>query len=167
MLRWLSLAALVIVADQLTKWLAVAKLSVRTVTVVPGFFDLVLVRNTGAAFGFLNDAGGWQNVFFVGVAALVSTVLVIMLRRLRPGDRVAAWALSLILGGALGNLIDRLRLGYVIDFVDWYYGRWHWPAFNVADAAITVGAALLVLDALANGRSLDRPGRGNGDRGRR
>lgn len=143
---WPLIVAVVLIADQVTKWLAVNHLTGRTLTVIPGFFDLVLVHNTGAAFGFLNNAGGWQNVFFIAVAVVVSLVLVVMLRRLGPEDRITGWALALILGGALGNLIDRLRSGYVIDFVDWYVGRWHWPAFNVADAAITIGAALLLLD---------------------
>jgi signal peptidase II len=146
--KWLSIASLVVIGDQITKWLAVEKLTGRSVTVVPKFFDLVLVHNTGAAFGFLNNAGGWQNVFFVVVAALVSVMLYFMLRRLGPGDGWTSWALALILGGAIGNLFDRLRLGYVIDFVDWYSGRWHWPAFNIADAAITVGAVLLVLEVV-------------------
>lgn len=145
--RWVLLVGLVVVADQLTKWLAVTELAGRTVTVIPRYFDFVLVHNTGAAFGFLSNAGGWQNVFFIVVAVLVSMMLVFMLRRLGPGERITGWALALILGGAMGNLVDRLRLGHVIDFVDWYYGRWHWPAFNIADAAITIGAALLVWDA--------------------
>jgi signal peptidase II len=152
-LRWLAVAGAVFAADQATKVVAAENLPGRTITVIPGFFDLVLVHNTGAAFGFLNEAGGWQNVFFVAVAVVVSAVLVYLLGRMDRGDRITAWALSLILGGALGNLVDRLRLGYVIDFVDWYYRGWHWPAFNVADAAITIGAALLVLDALRGGRS--------------
>lgn len=146
--RWLLIASSVVVCDQITKWLAVRNLTGRSLTVIPSFFDLVLVHNTGAAFGFLNDAGGWQNVFFVVVAALVSLVLVFMLGRVGSDDKVSGWALALILGGAIGNVIDRLWLGYVIDFVDWYVGRWHWPAFNIADAAITVGAALLVLEAV-------------------
>lgn len=162
--RWLVIAGLVVAADQATKWLAVRNFTGRTFTVIPHFFDLVLVHNTGAAFGFLNDAGGWQNVFFVAVAIVVSLVLVFMLRRLGAEDGVSGWALALILGGALGNLIDRLRLGYVIDFVDWYYGRWHWPAFNVADAAITIGALLLVLDAFrGTGRSRSGIRRTGGD----
>jgi signal peptidase II len=163
-MRWLAVAGAVFAADQATKFVAAENLLGRTITVIPGFFDLVLVHNTGAAFGFLNEAGGWQNVFFVAVAVVVSAVLVYLLGRMDRGDRITAWALSLILGGALGNLVDRLRLGYVIDFVDWYYRGWHWPAFNIADAAITVGAALLVLDALAIGKSRDGPDRGNGNR---
>ncbi len=111
------------------------------------FFDLVVVHNTGAAFGFLSQAGGWQNVFFVAVAIVISTVILVMTYRLGAKDRLLAVALMLVLGGALGNLVDRLRFGYVVDFLDVYYQAWHWPAFNVADSAITIGALLLILDA--------------------
>ncbi len=147
MLRWLWLSASVVVVDQLTKWLAVELLLGRPpVVVIPDFFDLTLVYNTGAAFGYLRDAGGWQNGFFIVVAVVVSVVLVAMLRRLPRTDVQTAAAFSLILGGALGNIIDRLLQGYVVDFIHWFYRDWHWPTFNVADSAITVGAALLVLD---------------------
>ncbi len=149
MLRWLWLSAALVVADQATKWLAVkALLGQGPVVVVPGFFNFTLVYNTGAAFGFLGNAGGWQNVFFIGVAGLVSLFLVSMLRRLNSSEVQSAVAFALILGGAIGNIIDRIRQGYVVDFVDWYYRDWHWPAFNVADSAITLGAALLILDVL-------------------
>ena len=149
MLRWLWLSAAIIVADQVTKWLAVKTLIGQPpVIVIPGFFDLTLVYNTGAAFGFLRNAGGWQNAFFIAVAMIVAMFLVSMLRRLSSQDIQSAVAFTLILGGAVGNVIDRLRQGYVVDFVHWFYGDWHWPAFNIADSAITIGAVLLVLDVL-------------------
>lgn len=147
MLRFLWLAVVVFILDQATKWLAVAYIGPRGIVNVLPFFDLVLVHNTGAAFGFLSQAGGWQNIFFVAVAIVISSVILVMTYRLGAKDRLLAVALMLVLGGALGNLVDRLRLGYVIDFLDVYYGAWHWPAFNVADSAITIGALLLILDA--------------------
>jgi signal peptidase II len=110
--------------------------------------NLTLVFNRGAAFGFLSDAGGWQNRFFIGVALLACAAIIHMVRRLGPRERLATTAFMLILGGATGNLVDRLLYGYVVDFIDIYYGAWHWPAFNVADSAITIGAVLLVFDML-------------------
>lgn len=147
MLRYLWMAAVVFVLDQATKWLAVTYIGSHGAIKVLPFFDLVLVHNTGAAFGFLSQAGGWQNLFFVAVAIVISAVILVMTYRLGDKDRLLAVALMLVLGGALGNLVDRLRFGYVVDFLDVYYGSWHWPAFNVADSAITIGALLLILDA--------------------
>jgi signal peptidase II len=118
--------------------------------------NLVLVHNTGAAFGFLSSAGGWQNIFFIAIALAASAFILWMSWRLESKDRLLAIALMLVLGGALGNLLDRLIHGYVIDFIDVYYGTWHWPAFNVADSAITVGAALLIADALGLGHRQKR-----------
>jgi signal peptidase II len=112
------------------------------------FLDLHKVYNPGAAFSFLSDASGWQRWFFVGLTLFVSLVLIAWLRRLQAGQERLALALALILGGAAGNLIDRVVYGYVIDFIDLYYGDFHWPVFNVADSAITLGAGLLVLDTL-------------------
>ncbi len=147
MLRWLWLSVAVVILDQVTKWLAVKTLFGQPpVVVIPGCFDLTLVYNTGAAFGFLRNAGGWQNAFFIGVAAIVSLLLISMLRRLNTEDVQSAVAFALILGGAIGNVIDRVHQGYVVDFVHWFYRDWHWPAFNIADSAITIGAVLLVLD---------------------
>ncbi len=147
MLRWLWLSVAIIIIDQVTKWLAVTTLFGQPpVTIIPGFFDLTLVYNTGAAFGFLRHAGGWQNTFFIGVAAIVSLFLISMLRRLNTQDIQSAVAFTLILGGAIGNVIDRVQQGYVVDFIHWFYRDWHWPAFNIADSAITIGAVLLVLD---------------------
>ena len=148
-LRWLILSAAVVLVDQITKLLAVKHLLGRPpVLVVPGFFDFSLVYNTGAAFGLLNDADGWQNLFFISVAALVSIFLIVSLYRLNRSDTQVAMAFALILGGAIGNVIDRLQQGYVVDFIHWFYQDWHWPTFNIADSAITIGAVLLVLDVL-------------------
>lgn len=146
MRNWLLLAGLVIVFDQLTKWLMVSWLSLyETVPVIP-FFNLTMAHNTGAAFSFLAQAGGWQRWFFVGLAIIISVVLLVWLRK-AVENKLEATALSLILGGAIGNVIDRVHLGYVIDFLDVYYGSYHWPAFNIADSAIVIGAGLLILDS--------------------
>lgn len=148
-LRWLILSVLVIAVDQLTKALAVNMLLGRPpIVVIPGLFDFSLVYNAGAAFGLLNDAEGWQNIFFIVVAIAVSIFLLISLYRLRATETQTAIAFALILGGALGNIIDRVRQGYVVDFIHWFYADWHWPTFNVADSAISIGAVLLVLDVL-------------------
>ncbi len=145
MLKWLWLSGLVIVIDQVTKLLAESALTYQTpVPVIPGFFNLTLMYNTGAAFSFLSDAGGWQRWFFSALALIVSAVLVVWIKRLTPAERWTAAALSLIVGGALGNLIDRIAYGHVIDFIQWYYHPYYWPAFNIADSAITVGAAILI-----------------------
>ncbi len=109
---------------------------------------LTLVFNEGAAFSFLADAGGWQRWFFAGLAVVVSIALLLWLKRLEAQERLTGVALSLVAGGAVGNLIDRIAYGHVVDFVDVYWRTWHWPAFNVADSAITVGVILLLLDAL-------------------
>jgi signal peptidase II len=141
--RWLLLAGGVIVADFLTKaWVLAAFQPHESVTVLP-FFNLVLVFNAGAAFSFLAQAGGWQKWFFVVLALAISAWIVVMLRR-HADDRLQSFALALVLGGALGNVVDRLRFGAVVDFLDFHVAGWHWPAFNVADSAITVGVALLV-----------------------
>jgi signal peptidase II len=121
------------------------------VGVIP-VFALTKVYNAGAAFSFLGDASGWQRWFFITLSIIVSGVLLVWLRRLGPHEGRTALALALILGGAIGNLIDRLVYGYVIDFLDVYYGDWHWPTFNLADSAITAGACLLILDALIGHR---------------
>lgn len=148
-LPWLWLSALVIALDQLSKWvvLEVVPLHAR-IPVIPGFWDWTHTYNTGAAFSFLADAGGWQRWFFTAMAVGVSGLLAYWLSRTPRGDWRNALPFALVIGGALGNLIDRLRLGHVVDFVLWYVQGWHWPAFNVADAAIVVGAAGLVLFGL-------------------
>jgi signal peptidase II len=146
--QWGWLSAFVIVLDQATKYLAEALLVMHQPVPVLPSFNLMLTYNTGAAFSFLAGAGGWQRWFFLGLGSLVSIGLIVWLRRLKPGEKWLAAALALILGGAVGNLIDRAWLGQVIDFIQLYYDRWYWPAFNIADSAITLGAALLVLDSL-------------------
>lgn len=141
----LALAALLILLDQASK-LAVLRLlePYQTIPVVPGF-NLTLAFNRGASFSFLADAGGWQRWLFSGISLAASVVIVILLRRTPPADRLNGLGLSLVLSGAVGNLIDRLWLGHVVDFLDVYYRAWHFPAFNIADTAISIGAALLVL----------------------
>lgn len=147
MLKWLNLSALVIVLDQLSKWLMSNWLDLyETVAVMP-FFNLTLAHNYGAAFSFLASAGGWQRWFFVVLAVAISITLVIWLKKLQHHARLEAAALALILGGAIGNVIDRLIYGYVVDFLDVYYGSYHWPAFNIADSAICAGAILLIFDS--------------------
>ncbi|MFO1433632.1 MAG: signal peptidase II [Candidatus Competibacteraceae bacterium] len=151
MLKWLWLSGLVIALDQVSKWLAEQVLLPGQPVPVLSFFNLTLLYNTGAAFSFLAQAGGWQHWFFLLLSLTISIALVIWLARLQRGQTLLAIALSLILGGAVGNLIDRIVHGHVIDFIQLYYQRWYWPAFNIADSAITVGAVLLVLDNLLYG----------------
>jgi len=143
----LLLAATVVVLDQLTKlWVLAAFQPYEVLPVLP-VFNLTLVFNTGAAFSFLSDAGGWQRWFFIGLTTLVSIGLLVWLTRLRQHERLAGIALAMILGGAVGNLLDRVRLGKVVDFLDVYWQQWHWPAFNVADSAITLGVLILLLSS--------------------
>jgi signal peptidase II len=147
MLKWLNLSALVIVLDQLTKWLMSSWLDLyETVAIIP-YFNLTLAHNYGAAFSFLASAGGWQRWFFTILAIVVSVALTIWMKRLKAHARLEAISLALILGGAIGNVIDRVVHGYVIDFLDVYVGSYHWPAFNIADSAICVGAVILVFDS--------------------
>ena len=148
MLKWLWLTVVVVVLDQASKlWASAALLFQEPLPVFP-LFNLTLMHNYGAAFSFLANAGGWQRWFFAALAVSVSVAIIFWLRRLDAKRRWEAAALALILGGALGNVWDRLYYGYVVDFIDVYYGSHHWPAFNIADSAITVGAALLIIDAL-------------------
>ncbi len=158
MLRWLWLSALIVVLDQGSKQLASAYLELgQPVPVVP-YFYLTLLHNTGAAFSFLSSAGGWQRWFFAVLALVVSAVLVVWLARLPRDSRWLALALALVLGGALGNVVDRVVLGYVVDFIQVYlpFLPWRifnpWPAFNVADSAISVGAVMLVIDTFRHPR---------------
>lgn len=147
--NWLWLSFAVILLDQFTKFLITSYFGLFDVVAVLPFFNLVLLHNTGAAFSFLADASGWQRWFFIFLGLGVSTVVLLWLRRLpHTGQRWLAAALTLVVGGALGNVIDRAVHGYVIDFLDFYYKTWHWPAFNVADMAIVCGAIMLVLDSL-------------------
>ena len=147
MFRFLWITLAIVIADQVTKYFALKHLLRSEIAIAP-FLNFALAFNTGAAFSFLSDAGGWQNLFFVGVAAVVSVVILFMIRRLGANDLQVAVALMLVLGGAVGNVIDRVRYGYVVDFIDVYYQSWHWPTFNIADSAITIGAILLIMDAL-------------------
>mgnify|MGYP002133520700 CR=1 FL=1 len=144
---WLSLALLVLVIDQLTKWLIVGQFVLGDSRPVTGFFNLVRAHNTGAAFSFLAHAGGWQRWLFTGIGIAASALMVWMLRA-HPGQKLFGFAIACILGGAIGNVIDRLVHGYVVDFLDLHWAGWHFPAFNAADSAITLGAACLLLDEL-------------------
>lgn len=147
LLPWLAIAAIVIVLDQLFKTMIVGNYTLGESRTVTSFFNVVRVHNTGAAFNFLSTASGWQRWFFVGLGAIAAGFIVWMLKR-HGGQRLFGWALALILGGALGNVIDRLLHGHVIDFIQVHYAGWYFPSFNVADSAITVGAVLLILDEL-------------------
>ncbi len=148
MLKWLWLSGLVVALDQLTKVLAEGLLRLYEAVPVLPSFNLTLMYNRGAAFSFLSQASGWQRWFFSVLAVLVSGVLIVWLYRLQAAQRWTAVSLSLILGGAVGNLIDRLLYGHVIDFIQVYYGEWYWPAFNIADSAISVGVAMLLIDMI-------------------
>lgn len=149
-LPWLWLSTLLVGLDQATKWLAVSSLPYQVqVPFVPGLWNWHLTHNTGAAFSFLANAGGWQHGFFIGLATLISVVLGVALRRVAREDWRNAFPFALIIAGALGNVIDRLRLGYVVDFVEWYVGSFYWPVFNLADSCIVVGAVLMVVYSLA------------------
>jgi len=146
---WLSLSVLVLIVDQLTKAWITNNMDLGEVNKLFPFLNITLAYNPGAAFSFLADAGGWQRWFFAGVAAIISLVLFVWITRTpRDGHHLQAAALASILGGALGNLWDRLEYGHVIDFIDFYIKNWHWPAFNVADTAITIGAILLLLQII-------------------
>jgi len=152
MLRLLWLSLLVVVLDQLSKYWVVSSFQEFEVLTVWPVFNLTLVYNTGAAFSFLSDAGGWQRWFFVAVGVIVSLAMVIWLARLGARERLTAYGLALVLGGAIGNLIDRILLGKVVDFLQWHWHDWYWPSFNVADSAITLGVVLLLADGLFAGK---------------
>ena len=163
-LRWLWLTVAVIALDQATKqWALAALVPYQPLDLLPSF-SLTLMFNTGAAFSFLSEAGGWQRWGLSGLALLVSLVLVLWLWRLPRGQWRTGAALALVIGGAVGNLWDRVAYGHVVDFLDVYYQQWHWPAFNLADSAITLGAVLLVWEALFGGRPPE-PGSSNAAEG--
>jgi signal peptidase II len=148
MLKYLTISAAIIGLDQVTKWLMVSWLALyETVAIMP-YFNLTMAHNHGAAFSFLAQAGGWQRWFFTVLALVISTVLVVWLAKLKPEAKLEAISLSLVIGGAIGNVIDRIYYGYVIDFLDIYIGSSHWPAFNVADSAICIGTVLLIIDSI-------------------
>ncbi len=147
MLKWLWLSLLAVILDQASKLAIAGSMQLyQSIEIVP-YFNLTYVHNTGAAFSFLSEAGGWQRWFFAGLALVISVVIAVWLARLKQHETLLAVALSLILGGAIGNLIDRLAYGYVIDFLDVYYQTWHWPAFNIADSAITLGVILMLVES--------------------
>lgn len=147
-LMWLLLSLIVLILDQITKaWVSNHLSFNQPVNILP-YFDLRLLHNTGAAWSFLADQGGWQRWFLSGLAIIVSIVIMVWLTRLDSKQRWLACALALILGGALGNVMDRIIYGYVVDFIDIYYQQWHWPAFNIADIAISIGAVMLLIDAI-------------------
>ncbi len=150
--RWLLLSVLVIALDLWTKHLVSAHFAYREVLAICPGFNLTLAHNYGAAFSFLASESGWQRWLFALIAFGVSAGLAVWLLRLPAGQAWLAAAIALLIGGALGNLHDRLLLGYVVDFIDVYYGSYHWPAFNIADSAITAGAGLLLLDAWREGK---------------
>lgn len=148
-IAWMAVATVVVAADQVTKWAIIQWVALYDSVPVNSFINLTHQRNTGAAFSFLAGAGGWQRWFFIVLATIVSVVIVVWLWRLRTQrDMLLAGGLALVLGGAVGNLIDRIAHGYVTDFVQVWFGDWAYPSFNVADAGISVGAALLIIDAL-------------------
>ena len=142
---WLGIAFIIILADQFTKTLIIGHFQLGDSRTVTSFFNIVRVHNSGAAFSFLASASGWQRWFFVGLGG-VATVFIVWMLRSHGGQRLFSWALALILGGAIGNVIDRLLHGHVIDFIQVHAAGWYFPSFNVADSAISIGAALLILD---------------------
>lgn len=152
MLKWLWLSLLAVILDQVSKLAVAGSMQLYESIELMPFFKLTYVHNTGAAFSFLSEAGGWQRWFFAGLALVISAVIAVWLTRLKQHETLLAVALALILGGAIGNLIDRLAYGYVIDFLDVYYGSWHWPAFNIADSAITLGVILMLAESFGLGR---------------
>lgn len=147
LMLWLGIALLVLLIDQFTKVLVLGAFQLGDSTPLTSFFNLVRVHNYGAAFSFLASAGGWQRWFFTGIG-VAATLFMLWMLRSHAGQTLFCLAISLILGGAVGNVVDRLLHGYVIDFLDFFWGHWHFPAFNIADSAITVGAALLILDEI-------------------
>jgi signal peptidase II len=149
--RWyLLLALFILIADQITKWWAQVSLPMGQSLAVTHFLNWTLVYNPGAAFSFLSQAGGWQRWFFT-VIGIVAAIVIIWLLQKNTHDRPFCMALSLILGGAMGNVLDRLLYGAVVDFIDVHYDGWHWPAFNIADSAISIGATLIVINEIRRG----------------
>src|SRR5688572_21384864 len=147
MRKWLALSGLIVVVDQITKYAVSRSFALYESLEVTPFFNLVLVHNRGAAFSFLSEAGGWQRGVFIAIA-LVACIWIPLLLRKHRGETLFCFSLALILGGALGNVIDRVRFGAVVDFLDFHAFGYHWPAFNVADMGISCGAVLLIWDAL-------------------
>ncbi len=147
MLKWVWLSGIVLVLDQISKiWVDLTLELHQSIPVIPSF-SITYAHNYGAAFSFLSDAGGWQRWFFAVLAIAVSIGIVIYLSKLKNEEKLLAVSLSLILGGAIGNIIDRVLYGYVIDFLDVYYQVYHWPIFNIADSAITIGVGLMLIES--------------------
>ena len=152
MLKWLWISALTLVLDQASKLAVDGSMQLfESIPLIP-YFNLTYVHNTGAAFSFLAQAGGWQRWLFAGLAVVMSSIIAVWLHRLQKHETLMAVALAFVLGGAIGNLIDRVAYGYVIDFLDVYYQDWHWPAFNIADSAICIGVGLMLLESFGFGR---------------
>lgn len=149
---WLVVAAVIVILDHVTKYLASENLTLYRPVPVTSWLNLTLAHNTGAAFSLFADASGWQRWFFIVVGVLVTLVLLVWLARQPPGARLLPATLALVIGGALGNLVDRIVHGYVVDFIDVYYAGWHWPAFNLADSAICVGVILLLVEGFLPSR---------------
>ena len=147
MLPWLGLALLILIADQFTKVLILGYYRLGDATYVTSFFNVVRVHNAGAAFSFLANAGGWQRWFFTGIG-IAAAIFIIWMLKSHAGQKLFSFALACILGGAIGNVIDRTLYGYVVDFLDFHYVGWHFPAFNIADTAISIGAVCLILDEI-------------------
>jgi len=152
MLKWLWISVVTLVLDQASKLAVDGSMQLfESIPLIP-YFNLTYVHNTGAAFSFLAQAGGWQRWLFAGLAVVMSGIIAVWLHRLQKHETLMAVALALVLGGAIGNLIDRVAYGYVIDFLDVYYQDWHWPAFNIADSAICIGVGLMLLESFGFGR---------------
>ena len=143
-----GLAGIIIALDQLTKYWAEQYLTPYFPEAITNSFNLTLVYNKGAAFSFLSDASGWQRWFFIVLTLTICSILLVWIKRLPEKVTCIGLALALVLGGAIGNLLDRIRMGQVVDFIDIYYQQWHWPAFNIADSAITIGAIVLAIISL-------------------
>lgn len=147
MMKWFAISAVVLIVDQITKiWVSNSMTLYESISIIP-FFQFTYVHNLGAAFSFLSDQGGWQRWLFIALSAGASVFISVWLIRLPKQFTLQALGLALVLGGAVGNLVDRVLYGYVIDFLDVYYRQWHWPAFNIADSAITVGVLLLLVES--------------------
>lgn len=150
MMKWLWLSGLTLILDQISKIWIDQTMSLHQSIAIFAHFNITYAHNYGAAFSFLSEAGGWQRWFFAILAIVISISLMIWLKRLKNDETLLAIALSLILGGAIGNIIDRVFYGYVIDFLDVYYQQYHWPVFNIADSAICIGAALMLYESFLN-----------------
>ena len=148
---WLGLSTLVVILDQLTKFITLTSINESTTKPITSFLNWVLVYNPGAAFSLLAQSGGWQKWFFIGIGSVAAIVMIWLLKR-HSHQGIFSFSISLLLGGAIGNVIDRARWGAVFDFADFHVGEWHWPAFNVADSAIVMGVGLLLLDSLISER---------------